>query len=403
MIAPQFSCPFCLDLLNDAVMTPCKHNFCRSCIIRIVGSGHTKCPLCRAHLHGFNPKQTPPNKGLAAEIDANVPQDVVAHRQSQAPHLLELVVEDLQEEMPQEPDKGGNAIKFTVWVALHSFANTKAATFIEKVVYDFGPTSEQQAVTAYPPFFSLRSTQSAGRTAFTVHCVIHWNALLGMPPMQVDHQLVFDKQGTQTSNLVELDPVAMQTLELDSVLCGPNSAAQQFALRQRQTPVIGMDSRAFGALALDVSQRQAGSNSKAKFPSSFMPLKPLPSDGQYFFEVVVGNHHGGLSEQAVGGLFHKWTMYVRLPDLQASIGRMIERVVYDLDPACSLDSYIRRYPKLELASSSKETSSVNCTIHWNPALGLQPAVVIHDLVFAKTGGRTSTRVGVSARRLKFFV
>merc|ERR1712008_102522 len=99
-------------------------------------------------------------------------------------------------EMSQTNDLHGNGSKWTLWVALRGFANEHIAKLIEKVVYELHPTFQQRFVTAYPPFFSLRRR---GWTAFTVRCRIHWNAMLGMPTMQVDHQLVFEQQGNQTT------------------------------------------------------------------------------------------------------------------------------------------------------------------------------------------------------------
>jgi len=305
--------------------------------------------------------------------------------------MLELVVSNLHQEMPQRTDYRANASKWTLWVALRGFANEHTATFIEKVVYELHPTFKQRFVTVHPPFFSLCR---CGWTAFTVRCHIHWNAMLGMPPMQVDHKLVFEPHGNQTTNLAEIDPVAMQTVGLDVVQRIPNSAPQQ-------EPAIGLHPRAFGALALDVPQREAASNSRAKLPSKCTP-QWLPPGDCHSFEVVVGNHHKCLSEEAVGDLLHEWTMYVMLPEFQKSKWRMIECVVYNLHPLCSPATYTKRSPKLELTSLSRESFSITCNIHWNPALGLQPTAVVHDLVFAEGGGHTSTTVGVSTRRLQFF-
>merc|ERR1711956_197935 len=98
----------------------------------------------------------PPNAGLAAEIDANVPHAVVAQRQPQTLRTLELVVSNFHEEMSQTKDLHGNGSKWTLWVALRGFANEHIAKLIEKVVYELHPTFQQRFVTAYPPFFSLR-------------------------------------------------------------------------------------------------------------------------------------------------------------------------------------------------------------------------------------------------------
>eukprot|EP00419_Tripos_fusus_P063280 CAMPEP_0172927714 /NCGR_PEP_ID=MMETSP1075-20121228/217607_1 /TAXON_ID=2916 /ORGANISM="Ceratium fusus, Strain PA161109" /LENGTH=399 /DNA_ID=CAMNT_0013788983 /DNA_START=71 /DNA_END=1270 /DNA_ORIENTATION=+ len=396
-IAPEFACPLCLDLLLDPVSTPCKHNFCRSCIVRAFESGHISCPVCRAELKGFNPKASPPDADWAAKIDANVPQNVVAHRRAQAPRMLEVVVSSLHEEMPQRSDHRGTASKWTLWVALRGFATEHVATFIERVVYELGPNFRQRFVTAYPPFFSLCR---GGWTPFIIRCQIPWNPMLAMPSTQVDHQLVFEQHGQQTIHMVEIDPFAMQMVELDVQKHIPNSTTQQQLVRRG--PIVGVDPRAFSALGLEAPQQKAASKSTAYLPSSFTPPKPLPPKDRCFLEVVVGNQYKGVHEQTVGDLFFEWVVHVMLPEFQASKWRMIEYVVYSLHATGSSDIHVKRSPELELKCSSKEAHSVICTIHWNPSLGLEPTVVAHDLVFAEVGGRTSTTVGVSARRLHCF-
>jgi len=183
---------------------------------------------------------------------------------------------------------------------------------------------------------------------------------------------------------------------------GPNSTAQQRLVGQGG-PHVGVDSRAFLALALHAPRREVTSSSMVEPPSCFAPPKPVLPQDRYSLEVVVGNHYNGVSEQAVGDLFHEGTLYVMIPDFHASKWRMIEYVVYNLHLGCNPGIYTKHSPKLELTISSKEAFTVTCTIHWNPTLGLQPTVVGHDLVFAEVGGHTSTTVGVSPRRLQFFV
>jgi hypothetical protein len=224
--------------------------------------------------------------------------------------------------------------------------------------------------------------------------------MLGMLPMQVDHQLVSEQHGNKTIHLVEIDPVAMQALGLDVVQRAPNSIAHQRLVGQ-MGPYVGVDSRAFCALALHAPRQEATSSSMVELPSCFTPPKSLLPKDRYSLEVVVGNHYKGVSEQATGDLFHEGTLYVTLPEFQASKWRTIEYVVYNLHLGCSPGIYTKHSPELELTILSKETFTVTCTIHWNPTLGLQPTVVGHDLVFAEVGGHTSVTVGVSPRRLQF--
>lgn len=49
-----YSCPICLDLLTNAVITQCGHTFCESCL---QGSGVHRCPVCKANI--FNSPLVP--------------------------------------------------------------------------------------------------------------------------------------------------------------------------------------------------------------------------------------------------------------------------------------------------------------------------------------------------------
>jgi len=263
--------------------------------------------------------------------------------------------------------------------------------------YELGPNFRQRFVTAYPPFFSLCR---GGWTPLIIRCHIHWSPMLGMSSTQVDHQLVFEQHGHQTIHTVEIDPAAMHMVELDAQKHIPNSTTQQQLVRLG--PVVSEDPRAIIALGLEAPQREAASKSTAYLPSKFPPPKPLPPGDRCFLEVVVGNHYKGVHGQTVDDPSFEWVMHVMLPEFQAITWRMIENVVYALHPTDSSDIHVKRSPNLQLKCLSKEAHSVICTIHWNPLLGLEPTVVAHDLVFAEVGGRTSTTVGVSARRLRCF-
>ncbi|KAG8626205.1 hypothetical protein KVT40_006606 [Elsinoe batatas] len=48
-IESQEDCPICFDNLNEPVITPCGHFFCRPCIQRTIEIQH-KCPMCRNNL-----------------------------------------------------------------------------------------------------------------------------------------------------------------------------------------------------------------------------------------------------------------------------------------------------------------------------------------------------------------
>ncbi|KAL5342935.1 SNF2 family N-terminal domain-containing protein [Aspergillus crustosus] len=48
-VESQESCPICLDVLEEPVITACAHAFCRACIEQVIDRQH-KCPMCRAEI-----------------------------------------------------------------------------------------------------------------------------------------------------------------------------------------------------------------------------------------------------------------------------------------------------------------------------------------------------------------
>ncbi|KAL2018517.1 hypothetical protein VTK56DRAFT_802 [Thermocarpiscus australiensis] len=49
VIESQEDCPVCMESMANAVITYCKHVFCRACISKVIDIQH-KCPMCRAEL-----------------------------------------------------------------------------------------------------------------------------------------------------------------------------------------------------------------------------------------------------------------------------------------------------------------------------------------------------------------
>ncbi|XP_065184623.1 uncharacterized protein LOC135815275 isoform X2 [Sycon ciliatum] len=62
-----FECSICLDLMCDPLSTTCNHQFCRSCIIEVVRSAVSACPLCK---HPISKRSLNSNQTLNELLDA---------------------------------------------------------------------------------------------------------------------------------------------------------------------------------------------------------------------------------------------------------------------------------------------------------------------------------------------
>ena len=73
----ELTCCICLELFNQPVTLPCAHNFCRGCILQVVGrllhdhvSVTAECPTCRAPLISGTCHRLPVNKTIQSLADA---------------------------------------------------------------------------------------------------------------------------------------------------------------------------------------------------------------------------------------------------------------------------------------------------------------------------------------------
>ncbi|XP_068588686.1 E3 ubiquitin/ISG15 ligase TRIM25-like [Cebidichthys violaceus] len=53
-LAPELSCPICLQLFSDPVVLPCGHNYCLACIRMTVKETPLRCPECREEYQGLD-------------------------------------------------------------------------------------------------------------------------------------------------------------------------------------------------------------------------------------------------------------------------------------------------------------------------------------------------------------
>jgi len=328
---------------------------------------------------------------------AAVPQSVMAQRQSEAPFKFELVITSQHEETPNSANKS----KWSMGVALLGRAHEHTPKIIEKVVYELDPSSRAHRVTAYPPFYHVVQPRS-GSVPTEVRCQIHWAPVLGIRPTNVDHRLMLEERESCTFRMINVDRDALDTLELEVLNCVPSSIRQLPLNQAGPAELPGRGRRAFKALALDVPQR------RPMGPPLCFPVfdkKTLMAKDVYPLEVVVGNRYRPICCKVHGQPCHEWTLCVMLPGLQMSKYTMIEQVIYNLHHEFTPDTHILNSPKLILSCASNAPFApfeVTCTIRWNPALGLQPTTLVHELIFDELGGGTKTTISVSPRRMQFF-
>lgn len=117
-------------------------------------------------------------------------------------------------------------------------------------------------------------------------------------------------------------------------------------------------------------------------------------------EVVVGNRCS--VEHGVERNKFKWTMYVLLPGFQESIGRMIEKVQYELHETFTPRLRTCSSPPFELSCKGWGTFPIKCTIFWNPRIHRQPTEIVHELVFEDEGARSASTIGVAPQALRLF-
>ncbi|XP_053346902.1 tripartite motif-containing protein 16-like [Clarias gariepinus] len=86
----EFTCPICLDLLNDPVSIPCGHSFCVSCINTQWDTeehrGAYSCPMCK---HQFNPRPTLGRNVMLAEMVKKLRKTHVPERTLAGPEDVE--------------------------------------------------------------------------------------------------------------------------------------------------------------------------------------------------------------------------------------------------------------------------------------------------------------------------
>lgn len=247
-VPAEVACSLCLDLFHDPISTPCAHTFCRSCIARVLATGHTSCPLCRRSMRGFDATAAVTHAAATSLIAQVVPSEVVARRALDALRSLEIIVGNLYEEVSSREH---NTNKWTMYVTLSGAAGELTAKLIEKVVYELHPTFRPSRVAAKPPNFSICRY---GWGTFTVECQIHWVSWLDMPPTLVDHYLEFDGNGGRTVSSVEVNPRVVEQLHAEIGRRG--YAGSNDAQSMTRRPILS-ERRAASATSTRMRERRA--------------------------------------------------------------------------------------------------------------------------------------------------
>lgn len=308
-----------------------------------------------------------------------------------------------------------------MYVALRGAQSNLAAVLIDKVMYELHPTFRPDTVTALPPTFGIHRY---GWGTFTVGCIIHWKPCLHLPPTQVNHYLIFEREGGRSTTTVEIGDEAIAPLDnlikthtngnshgrpaaiprgirrrgtdgatAPSPHATPASAARAAVPSMRSRPSPRADPASARAPRMQPSSA-AGAAAPVSNPAAAAGAMPA-TEAMSVLEAVVGNRWA----REPGTERYRWTMYVSLPQVRVRPGSIIDRVVYELPGANPPSTAVARSPSFELTRVGEDISQVICTIHWCARSRVPPTVVEHQLILEGDGGRTAVAVGVPSRFL----
>lgn len=213
-----WECAICFELLLDPLRLPCRHAFCRGCLVGAFRrSRHTaagpelRCPLCRAQLPaGFDPTVVVGEPGLVRILRQAFPQDY-ARREAQqadvASTRLQLRIGNRHEIVanPQRT-KNGKHLNSHCWTMFVEQGDGPSsglgewAKAIESVKFKITPYFPSDPVLRKPPFTATRN----GWGYFDVQVTVTFKAELQTEPLDVEHELCFDEGGAWELHEVEL-------------------------------------------------------------------------------------------------------------------------------------------------------------------------------------------------------
>jgi len=127
----------------------------------------------------------------------------------------------------------------------------------------------------------------------------------------------------------------------------------------------------------------------AAVPQSVVAHRQLETSCK--FELVINSLHDSPNSANNS----KWSMWVALCGLaNEHTGAIIEKVVYEVDPACKENSVTTYPPFFSLCRHDSAPSIVRCRIHWARILGICPTIVHHRLLLESIGNCTIRAIDV---------
>jgi len=209
----EYLCPLCYYLMAEPIMTPCNHSFCHKCILDSRAYA-ASCPLCRADFpESWNPTIS---KSLQTTIKNKFPTqfnqrktELATVNQLQATKLRLYFACGNRHELVTNPRKARSNPAFTnkhCWT-MYVKLKTKnprdtARNYIRKVVYGLDPSFGATEVIVKQEPFELTKK---GWGTFEVPIKIYWERWMKLPPMEIDHDLSFDGNGSHKGFFVEID------------------------------------------------------------------------------------------------------------------------------------------------------------------------------------------------------
>jgi len=198
------TCPICIHLLLNPILTPCKHSFCLNCYLECSElSSKRICPICRSPI----PSTFEPNidKLYTQKLKELYP-DEIKDREKYLEELNFLGKEFLRLRInfgntcELVEHKGNTVFRWLAHLKLERDEDAKK--YIDYVLFELHPTypgDKFLKITGHP-----YEVQRLARGPFTLHMTIYFTSIVESPPLKIDHFLVFDGDGITKNRTIKI-------------------------------------------------------------------------------------------------------------------------------------------------------------------------------------------------------